>query len=474
MAALGALVLLLAIVLYGIMHGGGSSRHEVPSGDIQEVTGSNQAGNVPPPPTERALRFAIVGPDSVTRRTFSDWAEAISAAASGDTLEICGSDPVRIAPLDLHGKALVIRAVPGARPTLAVLRVDQPLQAPLIQSEASLLIEGLDIQCGPAEANAFLPPSVLLVRRAPLRLANCRIIHCGSGPALRLEGPATCEVRNSLLHCSQGTAIDCVAGGLLRVLVDNCVLSGFSGLTVHQTSQATEAFLELRHDTLVLHEAVRVHLLAPLRGPGKPDGRTFIHVAASRNLFDTDSSLLTSQLDRHNAAETERLARLGRGELGNSAETPWGKPAARMKAAIAHITKSVAWRSEQDFYSGSGPLLALVSSQSPQKFNAVGAPESIAAWNKYWGISPPGIAKLSDGSFDGRLLRSKAATAPQSLSPADYRRRLPQRGQWRVAESQLEGANTALVGPGEAYTAWKNTIDYRIWVESLRANKPAK
>ena len=162
-----------------------------------------------------------------------------------------------------------------------------------------------------------------------------------------------------------------------------------------------------------------------------------------------------------------------RGELGKNAELRRGKTlAARMNAAIANITKTVAWHSEQDLYCGSGPLLALVSSESPQKLSAIGVPNNIAGWNEYWGITPPGIATLVEGSFDGRSLRSKAATAPQSLWAADYRRKFPLRGAWRPVESRLEGANTALVGPGDAYAAWKNTIDYRVWVESLRAKKP--
>ena len=171
-------------------------------------------------------------------------AQAILGAASGDTLEIRGSNAIRIAPLHLHDKALVIRAASGARPTLGVSRIGEPLETPWIQSEASLVIEGLDIQCGPAEANAFLPPSILLVRRAPLRLANCRFIHRGAGPAIRLEDPTLCEVRNCLLLCSQSTALDCIAAGRLRMAVENCIVSGLSGFTVHQMGQATDATLE--------------------------------------------------------------------------------------------------------------------------------------------------------------------------------------------------------------------------------------
>ena len=192
------------------------------------------------------------------------------------------------------------------------------MESPLIQSEASLVIEGLDIQCGPAEPHAFLPPSVLFVRRAPMRLANCRVLHRGAGPAIRVEDPTMCEVRNSLLYCTQSAAMDCVASGRVRVLVENCVFSGFSGCTVHQVSPAAGVSLDLRHNAQVLHEAIRVHLDLAIREQGKGNGRAFLHIATSRNLFDTDGSLLTFQSDRHNAAETERIARASRGEMGRT------------------------------------------------------------------------------------------------------------------------------------------------------------
>jgi hypothetical protein len=268
--------------------------------------------------------------------------------------------------------------------------------------------------------------------------------------------------------------MDCVASGRLRVLVENCVFSGFSGCTVHQGSPAAGASLDLRHNTLVLHEAIRMHLDLPIRELGKGDGRAFLHIATSRNVFDTDGSLLSFQSDRHNTAETERIARASRGESGKNAAPRRGKAQITPgSAVIANIKKAVAWHSEQDLYSGSGALLALVSSQSPQRLSALGIPGNLVEWNQYWGISPPVITRLADGLFDGQSLRSKAAAAPQSLWAADYRRMFPSRGLWRPLESRLEGANTTLVGPGEAYTAWKNTIDYRAWLELLRLKKAA-
>jgi hypothetical protein len=418
-----------------------------------------------PPP-----RFALIGRSGAVRRSFSEFPGAIQEAAAGDTLEIRGSDAVRIAPLHLE-KPLVLRAAHGARPALCPALTTESGDAPLIESGAALVIEGLDIQCLAAGPRGYSPQSVLAVRHASLRLANCRVIHCGAGPALRLEDPTLGELRNSLLCSSTGAAVDCVAGGRVRVLVENCVLAGYSGITVHQTARATDVFLELRHDTMVLHEAVRVHFDPVAREQAKGDGRVFIHVAVTRSLFDTDGALLTNQSDRHSPAEVERIGRFSRGEAGRNVDHGRGKsPIARANAGLANIKKAIAWQDEQSLYSGTGPLLAMASSQSPRQLSGLGVPAGIAQWDEFWGASKPEIAQLSDGSFDARTLRSAATAHPQLLTPGDFRRTFRLRGAWRPLESRLEGVNTSLVGPGEAYEAWKNTFEYRNWLDTIRGS----
>ncbi len=285
-AALGVLLLLLPILLYGIvghqvpMVGGSSSRQESASGSDREIDGK-EATYVAPAPVTRPLRFAILAQDGVTRQTYPDWAAAISAAASGDTLEINGSDPIRIAPLDLHGKALAIRAASGTRPTLVVSRLNQLTEAPLIQSEASLVIEGLDIQCGPAEANAFLPPSLLLVRRArcgwrtavssiaatgrpygskTLRPVRCETVYC-TVPRARasIVSVAGCSTCSSTIACSQASrASPCIKWGKRPRPSSNCV-------TTRWFSMRRSAYTSLRRFAARPRETGGPSSISPLR-----------------------------------------------------------------------------------------------------------------------------------------------------------------------------------------------------------------
>jgi len=199
-----------------------------------------------------------------------------------------------------------------------------------------------------------------------------------------------------------------------------------------------------------------------------------VHIAAGQDLWDTDGSLLTLQSDLHTAAEIEKFGRLSRGEIGKKLDSRvMANLAARANAAMAGLKKAMTWQSQQDLYSGSGPLLARASSQSPQKISGMGAPATLIQWNEFWGLAPPGITRLMDGSFDGQALRGKAAADPRSLTVADYRRTSHARAGWAVPEAKREGANISLVGPGPAYEAWKNTIEYHAWTEATHSNGAA-
>jgi hypothetical protein len=480
--ALAVLLSLTPLALFALKHRGQSEPPRTATlaanrDDTRQPAGKAEIAAVVPiaigaaaVPSGPPPRFALIGRSGSVRRSFSRFPAAIQEAAADETLEIRGSEAVRIAPLRLE-KPLVLRAAHGARPVLCPALVTESGDAPLIESGAALVLEGLDIQCLAAGPRGYSPQSVLAVRHGALRLANCRLVHCGTGPALRLEDPTLVELRNSLLCSSTGAAVDCVAGGRVRVLVENCVLAGYSGITVHQTARATDVFLDLRHDTLVLHEAVRVHFDPIAREQAKADGRVFIHVAVTRSLFDTDGALLTNQSDRHSPAEVERIGRFSRGEVGRNVDHGRGKsPIARTNTGLANIKKAVAWQDEQSLYSGTGPLLAMASSQSPRQLSGLGVPTGIAQWDEFWGASKAEIAQLSDGSFDARPLRSAATGHPQLLTPADFRRTFRLRGAWHPLESRLEGANTSLVGPGEAYEAWTNTFEYRFWLDTIRGS----
>jgi hypothetical protein len=97
-------------------------------------------------------------------------------------------------------------------------------------------------------------------------------------------------------------------------------------------------------------------------------------------------------------------------------------------------------------------------------------PSGVSEWNQFWGAGGTGMARLADGSFDGQSLRKKASSDPRAVGPRDYARKLPPSAARKMADASPEGVIPAQIGPGNAYEAWKNTLEYRDW--SRGAGKP--
>ncbi len=463
---LGLSCLVILLLLRGPRHGNRAAEPSASSARSDRPSASEQRTEI-----SGSQPFVLIRADGTQQQAFAQLEAAVREARSGDVVEIRGKEPRRLAPIHLHGKSLTLRAAPQSRPVLQVPSTTEPTETPVIQTESSLLLEGLDFECLPAP-NQYVPPSLLLAQRGSVRLINCRMIHGGAGPAVRLDGLTECEIRNCVMYATSSSSVDCFASRRIHVLAQNDIFSGFSGITIHQAGQdATEATLALHRNTMVLHEALRLHMdgggFARAKGG---NWSSLVHIEGRRNLIDTDRSLLTFQADWTTPEEVERQGRIMRAVTdGTSNPTLRKLLNSRTHAALAGLKKIVTWRSEQDIYCGSGPLMALASSQNPQKTAGVLAPGTLAEWSEYWGMAQPGMSRLTEGSFDGRSLRAKAAADPRSMSGADYCRKFPNLGPWRrPAEAKLEGARTTIVGPGDSLEAWKNTVDYRTWTETIR------
>src|SRR5262249_52226097 len=64
-------------------------------------------------------------------------ADAVELAQDGDTLEVRGTGSIPVAPVDIHNKALTIRAAPGSSPIL-FFTSDVNTDAPMIRTTAAL------------------------------------------------------------------------------------------------------------------------------------------------------------------------------------------------------------------------------------------------------------------------------------------------------------------------------------------------
>ena len=166
--------------------------------------------------------------------TYRSLTEAVAAAAEGDTIAIHGDDPLSAEVLDIHGKAMILRAAPGAHPCLD-FRQPTTRWAALIAADRALTLEGLELR-GPAGTTPFV-----CSQGAALRLLNCRmsapgrssVVVCRGSPQVELRGCEICA--GSLALCLEVDGPRCEA-----VLADNRIEvedAGAAAVSLWRTEQ---------------------------------------------------------------------------------------------------------------------------------------------------------------------------------------------------------------------------------------------
>jgi hypothetical protein len=188
-----------------------------------------------------------------TGTRYGSLAEAVAAAADGDTLTVQVDGPLPLEPLAIQGKALVLRAAPGSYPCLTMTRPPPKWEA-LLSTDRSLTLEGLEFRCPLAGEDIAAP--LLCSQGAALRLLGCRlcvpgwsgVVVCRGCPRVELRG---CEVRAaSLALCLEAGDTGCTA-----VLADNHIevqKAGAAAVSVWrpEMSPATAVHLDLDHNDI--------------------------------------------------------------------------------------------------------------------------------------------------------------------------------------------------------------------------------
>jgi tRNA A-37 threonylcarbamoyl transferase component Bud32 len=142
--------------------------------------------------------FVLLAREGRPEKAVATLADAVAAAESGDTIEVNADGPPIIEEIQITGKALTVRAAPGAAPTLLLKRDSPKGRAVRIETDSPLTLEGLTFHAvDPASAP---PRSCLGIREAPLRVANCRFVNetPTRGVTILLEKSPICEMRNCL------------------------------------------------------------------------------------------------------------------------------------------------------------------------------------------------------------------------------------------------------------------------------------
>src|SRR5262249_17811478 len=120
--------------------------------------------------------FVLLGAKGGAERTFDTLAEAVLSASDGDTIEVRGNGPFLTEPIHLGRTALTIRAGAGFRPVIKASRAGDRTFRGVLQTDARLILEGLEIQRVDPEPlkNGDFWATIVHSPGGPLQAANCR------------------------------------------------------------------------------------------------------------------------------------------------------------------------------------------------------------------------------------------------------------------------------------------------------------
>jgi len=149
-------------------------------------------------PESAAPTFRVVGQPS----EFSTLAAAVAAASNGSTIAIDGDGSVSMAPVNITGKSLVLKATEGCRPRLQLTRPSdgQPWQ-PLIASDRPLTLMGLEF-AHQSEAATAEVSHLVYVENSDLRLEKCRFLAPHGSAAVVCRGSGRVELEDCQLSAA--------------------------------------------------------------------------------------------------------------------------------------------------------------------------------------------------------------------------------------------------------------------------------
>ncbi len=393
------------------------------------VNSSNVRGPSSADPAVPAYPNAFVVLHGGQKTLYDDLAKAMSAATSGDTIEIRGDGPYQINVINVD-RPLTIRAAAGSQPIL-VPADRRPAGPVLLQATAPLVLEGLEFQWTAADASR---PRAILQSLASVSMANCRLVTTWKCDGLWSAGPIrirNCEFlgRDPL----RMTAISWrVASGECAV-IDNCVMTGRIYLPFRDAELGFEdASIMLRHNTLVASTGIVLHLTVAPESLQLAPSRQKIRLVAVENAFDC----------------RERVVVLNHSQSFQAAD---------VAAVETYWRHCVDWQDQRNLCSSASVMMMLCRDMQP-----IALPKELPEWNRFWGITEAGNEQAAIRYQEGD---------PYVRLPTD--RRPPDPRCFRLLVRPLHangvdvdpGADLEWIGPGDAYERWKQTPHYQQWLK---------
>jgi len=389
--------------------------------------------------------FVVLGSKNIVERNFDTLADAVQRASDGHTIEIRGNGPFVTEPVRCN-HALTIRAAKGFQPVIKLSPAAVQARSNLLESQAPLVLEGLVLQLMAEIPDDRQDPWQEIVRaRAPLYMANCRLLMKQRwGRVMTSQGPI-CDLRNCEIFCSASLGTASYFTPDVLVNVSNCCSLAEIGMEYVQWNSADYS----RGSTVRLTRNSFVTLGWPFRIRVYPD--------KVPGLWTADQRVQPVRL------ETDANIWDARSGVVLLAQRPPGKMLSPREAETS-LPQILDWRGARNLYSVDGPFLGLTREAPWERLTPENAIRTLTDWNQFWGMPEPASVE-GRAVYQGGDLLSKFAAVPEELTAEDFRLRRDSTGFGALEGGKDIGADIKFVGPGPAYERWKKTPEYQQWLK---------
>jgi WD40 repeat protein len=397
-----------------------------------------------PPPFPAVPPFVILG-HGKAHRAFVSLAEVVAAAGSGDTIEVRGNGPFVTPPISINTKPLTIRAASGFQPVIQLASEDADTNAPLLWTNAALVLEGLRLE-RISQKNVWKPgmePYITVWSvGAPLHAVNCLFCQRGGTACVYGDkGSPVCDVRNCAFLTPDAAAWWwCGSGG--RLTIANCLHNGFHSLVMTYRGPLRDVTIDLRRNTFAANEILLFSLVAPGIATDDDPNANAVSLHASENVFCSLGALLQfNQTAEFLANNKEKL---------------------RPNEAKDLLRRLVRWHDDRNVYAPRSHYGAFTKANHNE---SVGDFNTLADWLRFWGFVESRSLQTSARAKSEDFLARVRTFAAERVSPADFRLQSGSPGYRAGKDGRDLGADIELVGPGAAYERWKQTAEYHQWLK---------
>ncbi len=347
-------------------------------------------------------------------QAFKSLEAAINNAPHGGTIEIQGNGPFRLPASGVEvDRPLTIRAGEGYLPVLQQEAAPSSGPKPekfLIKALAPLTLEGLDLDRTGAHETA-VERSVLLVEGVPIQINNCRIQpNWPHNYAIWLNSVPDIEIRNTYFGGSCGVAIVshlCASND--RIALVNCIVS----------------------------PRVERHVIEFPAQPGPVDS---LRIELLGNTFATSpiSQLAKGKIGRLEVEASHNII------MFKEVLTLWGQD---RETAEAALRKRYRWTGRRNLFPNGIPLVRFDDGPLENW-------RTLDDWNQLWeGVEE--ATTLGTPRFESL---NSCRELDQAEDPKDWRLAPNSPGYQGGDDGQDLGADVDLVGPGQAYQRWRQTL----------------